>query len=268
MTSFLPTTYYDDEIVPLLRRMSNLEELILYLRVMRDDLPYIDGHHLSDEIFLHMPRLNKFTFRISTMVLNLDGNLTHLSNDDIQRSFVGKIYQSVGSYTDENPMKENVQCNVYSLPYPFNMFHDLNNCFQGDMIFEKVRLLAVYDKRPFNHEFFRLVSRCFSCLRTLRIENDEQQIDQQHSSTLILFPHLTSLNLTLAHNDYAEQFLLKRKTCVPRLVHLYIEYESLVMLTNHFTNDRTVLNCAQLKSLSIVEPFVRPKNFHSYFPRL
>jgi len=268
LISFAPTAYYDDDIIPLLRRMSNLEELTLYLRVRRDDLFYIDGHHLSNEIFIHMPRLNKFIFSISVVALNLDDNLTYLSNDDIQRSFVGEIYPSVGSYTNQNLMEKGVQCHIHSLPYQFHMFHDLNNSFQGDMIFEKVHWLVLYDTRPFEQEFFRLISRCFPCLRTLRVENDEQQINKEHSSLLIRFPHLTSLDLTFAHPDYAEQLLLKRKTCVPRLVDLRIKYESLVMFTNHFTNDAADLHCTQLKSLFTYEPFDRPDNFHSYFPLL
>ncbi|CAF4692490.1 unnamed protein product, partial [Rotaria sp. Silwood2] len=56
LKSYCRTFYYDSQIVPLLRRMSNLEELALLLAVIRIDLIYIDGIHLYDEIYIHMPR--------------------------------------------------------------------------------------------------------------------------------------------------------------------------------------------------------------------
>ncbi|CAF4294751.1 unnamed protein product, partial [Rotaria sordida] len=38
------------------------------------------------------------------------------------------------------------------------------------------------------------------------------------------------------------------------------------MVTNNFTNDAARLNCSQLRHITILEPYVRPENFHSYFP--
>ncbi|CAF4394775.1 unnamed protein product, partial [Rotaria sordida] len=52
--------------------MSNLEELTLFLKVIRTQLPYIDGTHLFNDILINMPLLNKFTFSINTHVLDGD----------------------------------------------------------------------------------------------------------------------------------------------------------------------------------------------------
>jgi hypothetical protein len=124
------------------------------------------------------------------------------------------------------------------------------------------------DTRPFELEFFEIISKSFPFLRQLSMRNNEQQTNKQHSSTFVIFPHLRSLNLTLAHIDYVEQFLLKKTTHLPSLMYLRIKYESLVIITNHFNNNPIEFNCTQLKFLSIVEPFVRSENFHLYFPQL
>ena len=59
---------YENLIIPLLRRMINLEELKLFLQVSRVNSSYIDGIQLHDEILIYMPRLNKFIFSINTSV--------------------------------------------------------------------------------------------------------------------------------------------------------------------------------------------------------
>jgi len=98
-------------------------------------------------------------------------------------------------------------------------------------------------------------------LKELNINNDEPQKEKQHPSTLIHFPHL---NLAEVHVDYAEQFLVDTTTHLPCLLNLCIEYESLTMVTNNFTNHATRLYCAKLKELHIV----RSKHFDEYFPLL
>ncbi len=105
-------------------------------------------------------------------------------------------------------------------------------------------------------------------LKELYIHNHEPQKDKQQSSTLIIFPYLILLNLDIAHVDYAEQFLFDKNTHLPRLLNPSIGYETLVIVTNNFTNDAARVNCAKLIRLSINEPFVRPENFHQYFPLL
>jgi hypothetical protein len=135
-------------------------------------------------------------------------------------------------------------------------------------MFDKVRALMMYDTRPFEHRFFKLISRCFPFLEELAVCNYQSQVEKQDSSITIIFPYLTDLNLKLAHMDYAEQFLVEKVVHVPRLLKLTIIYESLAMVTNNFTNDATRLHCSRLKILHTGGPFVQPENFRRYFPLL
>ncbi|CAF4978990.1 unnamed protein product [Rotaria sp. Silwood1] len=201
LISFDDTYHYDDEIIPLLYRMINLEELILSLSIIRVDLPYIDGTHLYDEIQMHMPRLNKLIFSINTAVTKNNININFPSKEDLQRSFIERGYQQVGVYVDSTETKDEGRCHIYSLPYQFENFLHLNNSFQGGM-FNKVRYLTMTDGRPFEHELFKIISQDFPFLKTLSICNKEPQKNKQHSSTLITFSHLIALNLTQAHMIY------------------------------------------------------------------
>lgn len=48
--------------------MINLENLVLYLSIMRHNKNYIDGNELYNDILIYMPQLNKFTFNIRTNI--------------------------------------------------------------------------------------------------------------------------------------------------------------------------------------------------------
>ncbi|CAF1370316.1 unnamed protein product [Rotaria sordida] len=90
LTSLDDTIHYDKLIIPLLCRMINLEKLILFLSIIRFNSTFIDGIQLYDQFLIYMPRLNKFTFNIITVVVN---NNIHLSSHkDIQHSFIGRRY--------------------------------------------------------------------------------------------------------------------------------------------------------------------------------
>ncbi|CAF1318138.1 unnamed protein product [Rotaria sordida] len=126
---------YDDKIIPLLRRMLNLEELTLFLNIMRWNSTYIDGIHLYNDIFVHMPRLNKFNFSIYTKLINSDIRIGLPSNEDIQRIFIENGNRHVGSFVNNLPQNVGGHCHIFSLPYQFNIFLNLNNSFQGAFIF-------------------------------------------------------------------------------------------------------------------------------------
>ena len=105
-----------------------------------------------------MPKLNKFTFSITTLACNRNSNIILPSNDDIQRSFTNKRYQQIGSYADDNTMKISARCHIYSLPYQFDMLHNVTSSFNGG-IFNKVRMVIMTDDiRPFEHECFQIIS--------------------------------------------------------------------------------------------------------------
>ncbi|CAF3314153.1 unnamed protein product, partial [Rotaria socialis] len=137
----------------------------------------------------------KFTFCINTEVFNEKVRVELSSNEDIQRSFIGRGYQQVTSYVDTNSMKTEGYCFLYSVPYDFEDFVQHNNSYQGGM-FQKVRQLTMYNKIPF--ELFKLISEDFPFLQFLYISNGHPQQDKLHSSTLITFPYLTFLNLKYA----------------------------------------------------------------------
>ncbi|CAF4023206.1 unnamed protein product, partial [Rotaria sp. Silwood1] len=86
------TNEYDSQVLPLLHRMSNLEELTLDI-VNHDRTTFVDGTQIHNQILVHMPRLHKFNFHINTRT---ELNLVHdLSSDDIQRTFTNIGYEHV-----------------------------------------------------------------------------------------------------------------------------------------------------------------------------
>ena len=274
------TYYYDRLIIPLLQRMINLEELTLDLSIIRIDSNYIDGIQLHDDILSYMPQLNKFIFNIETAIVKTKNDLVLLSNEDLQRSFIGKGFGPVVSHIDifskENGSKGHAyslpyefysRSQIYSLPYQFLHFLFLSNSFQN-RTFEKVQTLCMTDIRPFEHEFFQIISQSFSLLKTLVIFNDEPQNTKQQSRRLITFPKLLYLDISDAHIDYFEQFLVDQYCRLPCLLTLLVNYASLVSVTNYFTNDSTRFTCSKLKHLRINEPFIRPQHFHQYFSSL
>jgi hypothetical protein len=156
--------------------MLNLEELTLFLAIVRTKLNYIDGDQLDDEVLNYMPRLNKFIFSIHTHV-STEYNQRKIdlqSNEDIRNSFIKRGIQSFDICSDDKHINNIGNCHVYSLPYQFNDFLFLANCFQGGR-FDKVRLLLMEDVRPFEDELFKIICQDFLFLQTLIIFNDKPQ---------------------------------------------------------------------------------------------
>jgi hypothetical protein len=248
--------------------MINLEELALQLSVIRAERTYIDGNHLYEEVLNYLPRLNKFMFNIHTNIINTDIKIDLPSNDDIRNSFIKRGFQSVGTWAEKTLKNNEGNCHVYSLPYPFRDFLFMSSCFQGGK-FDKVRMLMMLDRYPFEYKLFKIISEDFPFLQKLVILNFRaQENDQHHSSALITFNHLLKLNLIHVHEDYVTQFLSERNTRLPCLTNLKIRYDTLAGVTNNFTNDETRLNCAKIKSLYACDLTVRSQNFDSYFPSL
>jgi hypothetical protein len=166
-----------------------------------------------------MTQLKKFSFCINTTVFRkVTAELP--SNEDIQRSFIGRGYQQVSSYVHTDLMMTEGECLIYSLPYEFDYFFGLNNSFSSG-IFHKVRYLKMSDTIPFEHQFFKLISQDFPFLEFLYISNKHSQKDKQYSSTLITF-----LDLKWAHVDYVELFLLEKNMHLSRWLNLSIQYKN------------------------------------------
>ncbi|CAM4870442.1 unnamed protein product [Rotaria socialis] len=280
LMSYRHTLLYDSLIVPLLRRMVNLENLILYLSIIRNNKNYIDGNELYNDILIYMPQLNKFTFNIRTNVDKKNDGIVFSSNEDIQHSFRRKEYGLVGSYVETFTTSVEYKCysnsmpyhfksrsHIYSLPYQFKTFDLLSNSFQGGM-FDNVQSLIMTDIYPFENNFFDVISQSFPLLKELYIFNEKPQKNKQQSMTLIAFSHLIDLDLSSAHADYAERFLVDKHCYLPCLLNINIRYEPLALVTNNFTGDATRLTCSKLTSVCLEEPFVSPETFSKYFPLL
>lgn len=187
--------------------MLNLEELALQLSVIRGEESYIDGNQLYEEVLNYLPRLNKFMFNIHTNIIKTGIDVDLPSNDDIRNSFIKRGFQSVGvCAADQRVVNNRGNCHVYSLPYLFRDFLFMTSCFQGGK-FDKVRILMMLDRCPFEHKLFKIISEDFPFLQKLIILNSrEQKNDQHHSSTLITFNHLFELNLIHAHTIMSYNF--------------------------------------------------------------
>ncbi|CAF4228661.1 unnamed protein product [Rotaria sp. Silwood2] len=241
---------YDETILPLLRRMSYLENLTLYLRIKNRDT-FIDKIHLENEIHVYMPQLHLFTFYICTYDNTVD-LFRYVPSQDIQRNatYVGHqrmatIINYINSYIDCTAV-----CSIFSLPFAFDRLESIGNIFP-DIVFKYVTYLLVQDVVPFNHEFFVRVSRAFPLLNNLRVINTKSQSasnvnafssDYTQSYSIAEYPYLTSLNVRTACIDYLEQFLNETKTYVPCLTELTTYYQSLRIVTKNFRREETRRN--------------------------
>ncbi|CAF4493644.1 unnamed protein product [Rotaria sp. Silwood2] len=86
-------------------------------------------------------------------------------------------------------------------------------------------------------------------------------------SSVIVFPHLTHLEIICGNIDSAEQFLVDTKTLLPRLIDLTIPYSYIQEVTENFIREATRHNCANIKRLTFGErSLVHSKDFYQYFP--
>jgi len=87
--------------------------------------------------------------------------------------------------------------------------------------------------------------------------------------SIVKYPYLISLHLVDVHIDYVDQLLNERKTHLPRLTELTIDYDHLTIVTDNFTRDTTRLNCIKVKELNFYKKRVQhSKDFYVYFPLL
>jgi len=166
---------------------------------------------------------------------------------------------------------------IFSLPFIFNYLSFIDNTFPN-MIFNHVIRLVVEDGIPFEHEFFMRIAWSFPSLKILYVGNLMPQTsisnkldsnDQQLYSTIIEYPYLNSLNLGFVHHNYIDQFLNDKKTHLPSLTKLTVDYYQLKMVTRNFTNKRTRLNCMKVKQLKLCDRINRhSEDFYAYFPSL
>jgi len=214
-----------------------------------------------------MPKLKRFTFDIKTTVQNQNADIELSSNEQIQRSFVGKFYQQVFSYVNSNSSEFVGECHVYSVPYNFEYFFNVDNSFQGGR-FEKVRQLRMTDPIGFTYELFQRVAQDFPFLKYLCIMNMCAMKNKSSGSVLLTFPYLTYLDLRRAHYDYIVLFILQNHAYLPRLSYLSIGEKPLKQITKNFTINSIHFNFSKLRTLIVGRSFVPPENFDVYFPML
>ncbi|CAF1246936.1 unnamed protein product [Rotaria magnacalcarata] len=222
------TDKYNELIVPLIYRMTNLEELNLHL-VVYCEKRFIDGYDLKR-------------------------NIAYLSsNEDCQRSFNGLKNNKIISCVDYFPECKEGQYHMYSYPYPATYYEYITDNFP-DGLFKYVREISLYDERPFEHEFFIKIAKSFPLMEKLTVYNNKPEmnkfderskVDNRHLS-VIQYPYLRLLDLFDAHDDYAEQFLLEFKTCLPIKLDLYVYISTLSRVTHNFTRNATRMNCAKI----------------------
>ena len=248
LIGFNDSDIYDEEVIPHLHRMINLEKLTLYL-VISWDGAFIDGNHLKRNIIDHLPHLREFTFNIHSK-FSLNDHMPVLSNEDIQRTFTDFKDYKVISSIDYFPEDRTGQCHMYSYPYTLTHYNEITNNFPAGL-FNSVQEVTLFDERPFEHEFFMRLAKAFPFLKDLSIINSEPQNsnDEFQYFPIIEYPHLIRLHFSRIHDDYAEQFLLDTKTCFLNEIYLSIENDVLQRVTENLTRDATRNNYSKVKTL-------------------
>ncbi|CAF3409445.1 unnamed protein product [Rotaria sp. Silwood2] len=254
------TYMYDDILVPLLQRMTNLEELSLYFISVHG--PIIDGDNLENNIINHMTRLNKFTFNICSVIYP-DQLINVPLNEDIKYSFRNfqnnQIISSVNYFS-----RTELYCHVYSYPYIWTFYHNIANNFPGGL-FKCVREISLYDDHPFEHDFFLRITQSFPFVRKLTIDNHEPQHNNHLEQPIIKYSHLVEIDLVKTHEDYLDEFLNKAKICLLNDVHLHVYYDSLKQVTNDFTREETRINCSKIIRLTVFGKIVERLKLQEYF---
>ncbi|CAF4605006.1 unnamed protein product, partial [Rotaria sp. Silwood2] len=195
LSCLFKTSCYNELILPLLYRMSNLEKLGLYFTTSFNET-FIDGNNLKKNILNHMSKLKEFTFDIrSFMFINNEMNLP--SKEDIQRTFDDFHLTKIISYVDYflKPYKNGL-CHIYSYPSLMRRYEDVTNNFPGGL-YRYVRVVSLYDEYPFEHEFFIRIAQSFPFMEKLTINNRYAQ-NQKESYKLMN----DKSNLSIAKYNY------------------------------------------------------------------
>ncbi|CAM4833083.1 unnamed protein product [Rotaria magnacalcarata] len=249
------TGLHDNLVVPLLRRMSHLEERTLHVCILNRPT-FVNGIHLHKEILIYMPRLDKLTFYINT-TNEINDSIHRLCNDDIQRTFSYTNHRSVISIVDYFGTYK-AACHVFSLPFPFHRLQWITNNFPP-IIFSSVTDLKLSDTVPFKPEFFIRIARSFPSLKYLFVRNirspvwsfRESSSVNDHSYSIVEYSHLILLDIDFVNIDYVDQFLNESKTRLPCLTELVVQFNALKNVTENFTRDATRRNCAKKYHIKI-----------------
>ena len=250
------TPDFEETILPLLCRMSNLESLHLCLRVYFPST-FIDEFYLMRHLPC-VPRLKQFRFFIHSYLFLSVGHSNLPIMKNIEQIAFRSANQSIISYGDYFPTKKKAQYILYSSPCYGDFFSGITNRFPGGR-FDHVRRISLHDEKPFEHEFFLRLEQSFPSMEELTIANAtgqhrrkaEQSVDDPQNLSPIRYRRLHSIALVKAHDDYLAQFLFHLKANLNRQLTLYLAYQSLQSLANNFTSNQIRINANQVTKLYV-----------------
>ena len=262
------TDNYDRLILPLLQRMSKLEQLHLCLFI--GSRPFIDGDNLKLNILSHMPLLTKLTFHICTLT-RFYNQINCPSNQTIQQTFQDFKNQNIICSTDYMKQTGYSQCRIYTHPYRLKYYDDITNQFSGGL-FLSVRKVSLVDEHPFEHEFFLRIAQSFPLMEELIVKNKKPQQRKRfqvstNNNKIIIYSNLVFLNLLYAHKDYYEQFVFDTKTCLPNKINISVDYRLMRKITRNFRRRLTQNNSAKMSWIYFSNKSQFPEHLHQYFPR-
>ncbi|UJR23220.1 hypothetical protein I4U23_026239 [Adineta vaga] len=231
LSSLHATLCYDEIILSLLYRMSNLEQLGLSL-------------------------------------VSIDNEMNLLSTEDIQRTFIDFPNNQIISYVDHFLEAKESLCHVYSYPPRMIYYGYISNNFPGGL-FKTVRVISLVDEKSFEHEFFFEIQKSFPYLEKLSVINYKPQLRKQSyrsKNNRIIYSFLYQLSIINVHDNYIEQFLFDSNTSLLNNFTLYIKYESLQRVTHNFTRDITRNNCTKINKLYLCGKSEPSNILQEYFP--
>ena len=83
------------------------------------------------------------------------------SRDDLRNSFFQLGYKDLHAFADVTYLDHRANAHISSLPYPLKRLHCMSSAFQGG-IFDQVRELIMFGRRPFQHRLFQIIDRDFT----------------------------------------------------------------------------------------------------------
>ena len=146
--------------------MTNLEKLDLCISV-RERKSFFDGNDLKMTIIDYMPQLNKFIFNIHSLS-SFYNEIDLPENEDIQKTFTDFNSKQVVYWAGYFPEQKKGYSRIYSNLYKLKYYNNITNNFPGG-IFQYVRIVSLFDERPFEHEFFLRITQSFPFMEDLTI---------------------------------------------------------------------------------------------------
>ena len=250
-------------LLPLLQHIASIEYLTLLLAIEVTGTGtnhFIDGFDLKRDIVSYMPHLRQLDFHIRSTLRHAP----HVELDTIRQSF---IEDRPVDCTLDYFNNQYGQCQIYSLPFLGNRLDFISDRFPLFDIrntFVNVTMLLLFDDvNSFETVFFERVTRALPHLRTLELFN--QLAQEEKTTNLLEFSHVSTLILHKIHMDYGEQLLCRAR--LPQLVELLIRNDVLLTIISQ-DNQQARDNCSKVERLFIVEPWIAPTSVHlKFFPK-